>query len=254
MSRCFQSDDEGSETDEWSETETCPIREFEDFKVNNPNVGCSVSCPHYLRYYSSIGPNDCRSCFGGWRGGGWYPKQELIEFERRLKAKEEQEENETKDRRERLKRIEEAIEHPIPVEVRAIAIAEPAKLNKPIQRSPAAQKLADKRVQMSDEERSAAKEKDKLRKRELRMRRKEYGSTEDERIEGAARTAKCRSNMSTERLNEANEKAKLGMQNKRKKDDLASMGEETCTPRKRRKFRKLGDEAWRTPSRKSYSK
>jgi hypothetical protein len=79
------------------------------------------------------------------------------------------------------------------------------------------------------------------------MSHKEHGSTEEERIAGAARTAKCRSKMSEERMKEANEKATLGMQkvNKRKKDDPAALGEETDTPRKRRKH---------PIARKSYSK
>ena len=153
----------------------------------------------------------------------------------RRKADEEKKKKKLQDEGERLDRIEEAKKHPIPVRVKAIAT--PTKLNEPKKRSPTAQNIADKRALLNDKERSAMKEKDKLRKREERMRNKEYGSTEVERIAGAARTAKCRSRMSEEGLKEANEKAKLGMRklNKRKKDDPVAWGEETFTPRKQRK-------------------
>jgi hypothetical protein len=88
---------------------------------------------------------------------------------------------------------------------------------------------------MTDIERQRAREKDKERKQEKRKQKSKCETTEEQKIAVAARTAACRNNMTAEKTQAANEKARVGMQEsrkRRKKNVILQIQE--ITPRKQR--------------------
>ena len=137
----------------------------------------------------------CEVCGGRYINGIWYSKEGQEARERKI----------------------EAFEHVTQVDFKD-KFAKPIKKLK--KRSPSAVKQAKRKAAMTEDEKKSAKEKDKIRNQEKRREESKYETTEDHKIGGAARTALCRHKKDEEGKKKANEQAKLGMQEyrKRKKD------------------------------------
>jgi hypothetical protein len=206
-------------------------------RIRSGLAECGPSCAKHRLMYCCYG--ECDRCGGKFMFAKWHTKKEAAEYERKEQEKEER----VKMRREeQLKREYDKMElkHKAKQNVTRVVLKVPDL--QPISMkisstSPEAVYKENKKATMTEDKKTLAKEKNKLRKRKQRKEESEYETTEGQKIAGAARTDLWRSKMDKEKKEKAKEISKLAMREnrKRKKEEMASKDGYSYTPRNNRK-------------------
>ena len=208
--------------------------------IDDPNMdrnkdGCGPSCEKHQ--YSSIRCGSCRHCGGQFMAAKWYTKEEAAEIKKKSHEDKMRQEERKNLKKQEEERKDEAKKNPTRVVLRDRFAKGNTTFNK---QSQSAVYQAERKAAMSEDAKIRAKEKDKIRKRESRKEEsiiwKDCETTDNWKLLVASRTALCRHKKDEEKVKEANEKAKLGMQvcMKRKKEAVASEDGHWYISRKKR--------------------